>query len=293
MAYNKQVLITEVGPRDGLQAVQKFVSTDLKVQLVAGLLEAGLKQIQVTSFVHPKKIPQLADAETLVSSLVAKGFQEKVLALVLNVQGVSRAVDSGVQWVEISVSACPVHGLRNTGLNFDAVCRELQVMLALARERGLRIRGSVQCAFGSIYDNKDLKENVLFLLALFQKQGVTDLVLADTPGLATPDILKQFLEEVRYNLQEPDELGLHFHDRLGLGLVNAYAALQCGVRRFDTSVAGLGGCPFLPDSLPNVATENLVNMCTCLGLETGVGLEAIKACAAQVQQVVLHGNPRC
>lgn len=278
-----RVRLVEVGLRDGLQSLPVTLKTEEKLELLNGLLDAGLKRLQVVSFVHPKKVPQMADAEALVAALPER---EGVVysGLVLNRRGVERAAASGLQHVDVSMSASEEHSRRNAGMSLADAEEQLLSNIALARELGLRVRSGVQCAFGCGMDDVPL-DRVVRLAGRIVDAGVEVVAIADSAGRADPLRMERLISAVRAAVGD-QPLVLHLHDTRGLGIANLMAGLRAGVRRFDTSFGGLGGCPFIPGATGNVATEDVANLFASMGVETGVDLPALLRVTARAKELL-------
>ncbi len=275
--FPKRVTLVEVGPRDGFQFEKAIISTDRKVRIIEGLIAAGLRWIQATSFVHPKKVPQMADADALIGQLPRR---DDVIytALALNEKGVERAHAAGLNHVEISVSASDAHSWRNAGLPLSEALQRGQRMIRMAAERHMGVTASIQCALGCAYEGRIPPERVLELAGGFLSVGVDYLSIADTTGMGNPRSVGELLEELM-PLAGETPVGLHLHDTRGLGLVNMTAALECGATRFDASVGGMGGCPFVPGAAGNIATEDAAYLLDSMGIETGIDLACLCGCA--------------
>jgi len=268
-----QVLITEVGPRDGLQLEVRQVPTGEKVALIAGLVQAGLKAIQVTSFVHPHKVPQMADAEAVIE-LLPTDDGVRYSALALNYQGVVRALKTAIPWIEISAAASDAHSRVNAGLPLDRVTAEVDRMMNAALKAGRKVRASIQCVFGCAEEEPMPEEQILRLAEMFLSYGIHQLVLADTTGMGTPLKVKRLLKAL-LPMAAGMPVGLHLHDTRGLGLVNAMAGLEMGISQFDTSLGGLGGCPFVAGAAGNIATEDTVYLFNSMAIETGIDIPKV------------------
>lgn len=279
-----KVWIREVGPRDGLQMEKKFIPTERKVSLISSLVEAGLKKIEVTSFVNPKAVAQLKDAEEVVRLLKAND-QVEFSALVLNKRGMERAVASGIPEVVLVVSATETHSLRNGGRSISQVLQEMSRMARFGAKEGIRLRGAVAVAFGCPFEGEVPVAALERVVGAMSESGIRQITLADTAGLASPVQVRRVLQFFRDQYRDI-AWGLHFHDTRGLALVNVYAGLEEGVTLFESSVGGLGGCPFIPNAAGNVATEDLVNMLAMLGLETGVDLEKLVKIAGELESLL-------
>ncbi len=283
------VSITEVGPRDGLQMEKKVVPTQKKADLIAGLVAAGLQAIQVAALVHPRKVPQMADAEALIERLpLEDGVQYS--ALTLNAKGAERACGTAIPWIEVSLSASDHHSRQNAGLSIDQAQVEIGAMLKSAQQAGRKVRGSIQCAFGCVHEGPIPVERIIHLATRFLDKGVDILVLADTTGMATPVKIRRTLEAV-LPLAGSLPLGLHLHDTRGLGLVNAVTALEMGISHFDTSLGGLGGCPFVPGAAGNIATEDTVHMMQSLGMTTGIDPAKVTRWSKRLSDYFGHDLP--
>lgn len=282
MNLPQAVELIEVGPRDGLQRETKILSVDEKVQLVEDLLSAGLRRIQVTSFVHPKVVPQMADAEEVCARLPAHP-QARYSGLALNLRGVQRAHAAGLREVDISVSASDAHSRRNANRSLQEALQEFDDMFALAREHAMHVRGGIQCAFGYQTPGDVAPQTVLDLAKHYMALGVDELALADSSGLANPRQMTALLQAVQ-GLADDTPIILHLHDTRGMGLANVLAALQCGVALFDTAVGGLGGCPFIDGATGNIASEDTAHMLKQMGIETGIDLPRLAALARRLQK---------
>jgi hydroxymethylglutaryl-CoA lyase len=279
--YPKHVTLIEVGPRDGFQFEARTLPTETKLQIIEGLVHAGLKHIQVASFVNPSRVPQMADAEELAGALPeADGVEYS--GLVLNSRGVERAYQSGMKHVEISISASDTHSRKNTGMTLAQAQIAGTDMVRLAKQCNLTIRAGIQCAFGCVDEGRIAPRQVLKMVRNYLKSGIDALALSDTTGMGDPASVGNLLE-----LLVP-EIGnlpifLHLHDTRGLGLVNLMAALDYGVTRFDTALGGMGGCPFVSGAAGNIATEDSAYLLNSLGIETGVDIPAVARCSRQLE----------
>jgi hydroxymethylglutaryl-CoA lyase len=275
------VTLVEVGPRDGFQFEKTVVPTQRKLSVIAQLVAAGLKQIQVASFVHPEKVPQMADADRLIRQLPR---QDGVVytALVLNRRGLERAMASGIAAVEISLSASDAHSRKNAGMaHGDALDQGLR-MIDRAQSAGLHVRASVQCAFGCVDEGRIPTARILGIVRRFVEHGAHVVALADTTGMGSPPLIEEVLDAV-LPLCSRSPLALHLHDTRGLGLVNLMAALKYGVSIFDTALAGMGGCPFVPGAAGNIGTEDTAHLLESLGVHTGVNYRGVGAVSREME----------
>lgn len=289
MAQPDTVTIVEVGPRDGFQLESRVIPTDLKIEIIAGLAGAGLRHIQVASFVNPKRVPQMADAEALVRGLPeAPGVT--FFGLALNEVGVDRARKAGLSCVEVSISASDAHSRRNAGMPHEAALEEGRRMVALGREAGMTVTASIQCAFGCVYEGEIPDSRVLRAARMFVDAGAARLTLADTTGMATPPRVERVLGGLT-GAAGGLPVGLHLHDTRGLGLVNAVAGLRCGISFLDTALGGLGGCPFVPGAAGNIPTEDTVYLMEALGARTGVDWRRVASCSQRLSAFLGRNLP--
>lgn len=275
------VTLLEVGPRDGFQFEKRVVPTDRKLAVIARLAAAGLKHIQVGSFVHPAKVPQMADAEQLIDQLPR---DDGVIysALVLNQHGLDRSMASGIQAVEISLSASDTHSLKNTGMSHKEALDQGLHMIDQAVSAGLRVRASVQCAFGCVYEGRLSTARISDIIRRFADHGAHGLSLADTTGMGSPPVVEKILDAV-LPLAGRLPMALHLHDTRGLGLVNLMAALTYGISTFDSALGGMGGCPFVSGAAGNIATEDTNHLLETLGIHTGVNTRRVSTVTHEME----------
>jgi hydroxymethylglutaryl-CoA lyase len=277
-----KITLIEVGPRDGFQFEKKILPTNLKVEIISDLADAGLKNIQVTSFVHPDVVPQMADAEDLLKRL-PKRNDVRYCALVLNEKGVERARLSGLEHIEISISASDTHSRKNAAMPFENAMEKGKEMIRLAQEYKMQIRAGIQCAFGCVYEGRIPEERVLKIASDFIKLGIQTLAISDTTGMANPLLIKNLIKKLMPKVGKTP-IVLHLHDTRGLGLVNVMAAMECGVTRFDTALAGMGGCPFVSGAAGNIATEDTAWLMKSLNLETGIDISKVARCSQKLEK---------
>jgi hydroxymethylglutaryl-CoA lyase len=273
-----EVTICEVGPRDGLQNERVSVPTGVKIEFVRRLLAAGLRMVEVSSFVSPQWVPQLADAEDVVTALVAdRGDGVRLPVLVPNARGLQRALALGVDDVAVFASATQSFARRNLNRDLDQQYAMFAPVVAGAREAGARVRGYLSMCFGDPWEGRvptaQVVDAAIRLLAL----GCDQLSLGDTIGVATPGQVRRLLAELATAGVGTDRVAVHFHDTYGQALANTFAALEAGVTCVDASAGGLGGCPYARSATGNLATEDLVWMLDGLGVRTGVDLDALAA----------------
>ena len=292
--WPQRVMIREVGLRDGLQSIARTLPTAHKLQWIQGAYDAGLREIEVGSFVPPKLLPQLADTAELVA--FAKTLPGLVVSvLVPNLKGAERAMDSGADWMLLPLSASHAHSLANLRKAPDDVVAEIAAIVEARRARGsnIRIEVGMSTAFGCTIQGRVEEGEVLRLLKAVLALGVDRVGLADTVGYADPRQVGELFAKARE--VAGDQLGCgHFHDTRGLGMANVMAALQAGETRFDACLAGIGGCPHAPGASGNVATEDVAYLMASMGMETGIDFGKLMALRAQVAQWLagecLHGS---
>jgi hydroxymethylglutaryl-CoA lyase len=276
------ITVREVGPRDGLQP-ETPVPVATRVRLVTALVDAGVSIIEVAAFVSPKAVPAMAGAAEVMAALPRSPAVRHV-ALVPNVKGAELAAEAGVDALTLTVSASEGYSQRNVHMSVDDSLAQVGAIRAAIGD-DLPIDTVVSCSFGSPYEGDLPPGTVASLGRRAVETGSTSVTYADTTGMATPRRVSELLAETG------SDVGLHLHDTRGTALVNAYAALEAGVTRFDTAVGGLGGSPFAEGAGGNLATEDLVHLCDDLGVTTGIDLEALLAISSQLAGVVGHPVP--
>ncbi|RXT14991.1 hydroxymethylglutaryl-CoA lyase [Ammoniphilus sp. CFH 90114] len=278
----EQVRVIEVGPRDGLQNEKKFIQTKDKIQLISLLARSGLSHIEATSFVHPKWIPQLSDAAEVARQLP---FIEGVhySALVPNRKGLIGARDAGLKEIAVFMSASESHNIKNINKTIQDTLPVIQQVVMEAATLGMRIRGYVSTVFGCPYEGQVAVESVLQVTKELLDMGVYEVSLGDTIGVATPKQVKEILSVILQSFPK-EKLAMHFHDTRGTGLANVYASLEAGLRNFDSSIGGLGGCPYALGATGNISTEDLVYMMERMGVHTGINLEKLVEAGAFIQK---------
>ena len=279
--YPKSVVIEEQGLRDGLQGEDKVVPTAKKLEIINAMIRAGIKKIQVTSFVNSKMVPQMADAENLCAGLTR---QNDVVysALVLNPQGMARAARADVSHVTASISASNTHSQRNAGMSLDAARKQFSEMVAIGKKHGLTIRGGLQCVFGCRFEGRIDPTDIMHMVKEQLDLGIDEIELADSTGMADPQSIRQVCSPI-ITAAGDKPLYLHLHDTEGKGLANALAALQVGITHFDTAFGGMGGCPFIKGATGNIATEDLAFMLGQMGIETGINIDKIAAISRSLE----------
>ncbi|MED3904701.1 hydroxymethylglutaryl-CoA lyase [Geobacillus thermodenitrificans] len=282
-----KVTIKEVGPRDGLQNEASPVATADKIAWINLLSETGLSYIEVTSFVHPKWIPQLADAAE-----VAAGIRRKdgvtYAALVPNEKGLERALRVGVDEVGVFMSASETHNQKNINKTIAATFPVLEGVVKAAKQERKTVRGYVSTVFGCPYEGTVAVDQVLMVADRLFAMGVDELSLGDTIGVATPKQVEDVLAEVLRRFPA-EQIAMHFHDTRGTALANILVSMEMGITTFDSSLGGLGGCPYAPGASGNVATDDLVYMLHGMGVETGINVEQLTKAALFIRDKI--GRP--
>ncbi|HET7406831.1 MAG TPA: hydroxymethylglutaryl-CoA lyase [Mycobacteriales bacterium] len=277
------ISLREVGPRDGLQN-EDPVPTEAKVALVDALSRTGVRRIEAVSFVHPKAIPQMADADA-VWDRIERNPDVRYSALVPNLRGAQRALQAGFTELEAVVSASDTHNRKNVNRSTEESLDDIAQILDRVHAAGGTCQVIVSTAFGCPYEGDVPVQRVVDVVGRAIRDGADSVSFGDTTGMGTPTRVTRLVGELR--MAHPDApLNLHFHNTRGTGLANVLAALELGVADFDASVGGLGGCPYAPGATGNIATEELVHMVEDMGVTTGVDLEAMIEAAAEAERIV-------
>lgn len=277
--------ICEVGPRDGLQNEKKFISTDDKVQMISKLVDAGIKKIEAVSFVNPKVVPQMADAEEVLKR-VPKMDEVEYAGLVLNYSGMIRALETDLNTFHIVTATSDAFNLKNARKTVDQNVTELVKVIRESVQAKKKVSGVLGTAFGCPFSGEVPISRLLQVADEFVNAGAVEITLADTTGLANPLQVQETVKEFQNHFNNDIQLSLHFHNTRGLGIANVLAGYQAGIRRFDSSIAGLGGCPFAPKAVGNVCTEDIVNMFHGMNEETGTDLDKLIHTAEWMEQLM-------
>ncbi|MDI6767926.1 MAG: hydroxymethylglutaryl-CoA lyase [Bacteroidota bacterium] len=267
-----KIIIHEVGLRDGLQMEKQVVPTEQKLKWINGLMNAGVDIIQVGSFVHPEKVPQMADTDKLFAELTKNKTSKTILSgLVLNEKGLDRGEKCGVEMYCMGVSASETHSKKNTGMSIAEATERIIATALQAMAAGKRVQVSVQSAFGCGFEGPVPHERVLGIVQRYLDAGLKNISLADTAGHATPDQVEKLYEAI-FKLDSSVEAACHFHNTYGMGLANVCAAMKVGVQNYESSIAGLGGCPFTKVAAGNVCTEDFVHALQRMGFRKEINL---------------------
>ncbi|MBA2649074.1 MAG: hydroxymethylglutaryl-CoA lyase [Legionella sp.] len=280
MDYPQKVTLIEVGPRDGLQNENAFVDTQQKIQFINALSQTGLTQIEVTSFVSTKSIPQLAD-NAYVYTHIDKAPSISYTALVPNEKGMLMALEAGVQQIAVFTAASELFNQRNINCSIAESLKRIEKVMVLAKKNNILVRGYISCVLGCPYEGDISPQTVAQVTKQLLNLGVDEISLGDTIGVGTPKQTKYLLDEILKHLHI-DKLAMHFHDTYGQAIANIFSTLCYGVHRFDSSVAGLGGCPYARGASGNVATEDVLYLMHGLGIHTGVDIFKILAAGQQL-----------
>lgn len=286
MQFPTQVTIHEVCPRDGFQPEKEWIPTETKIEIIDALSQTGVREIQATSFVHPRAIPQLRDAEEVLAG-ITKRPGVSYDALVPNLRGAERAVTTAVDVWHLMLSASEAHNRENGNRAIAETMAGFPAVVELAAEHGADVHGGLAVAFGCPYEGEMPLEQLIRIVGEYAALGIEHVSLGDTTGMANPAQIYETMMRLRERF--PD-IGwtLHLHDTRGMALANVVAGLQAGIDHYDSAAGGLGGCPYAPGATGNVATEDLIHMLHLMGIETGVDLDAVISIASRLQDVVGH-----
>ncbi|WP_460952528.1 hydroxymethylglutaryl-CoA lyase [Pseudomonas marginalis] len=287
--YSDPLIVQEVSPRDGLQIEPTWVETQDKIALIDQLSQAGFSRIEAGSFVSPKAIPALRDGEQ-----VFQGIERKpgviYVALIPNLKGAQRAIESRADELNLVMSASQTHNLANMRMRCEASLAAFGDITRFAADHPVRLNGSIATTFGCPFEGKIDEDRVLQIVEAYQALGITGISLADTTGMANPRQVERLVKRVLQRVSARD-LTLHFHNTRGLGLCNVLAAYEAGARRFDAALGGLGGCPFAPGASGNICTEDLVNLCEEVGIYTGIDLPHLLHMSRRLPALLGHELP--
>ena len=275
------VRIVEVGPRDGFQSIEQTIPTDAKIQFINTLSEAKLPEIEVTSFVSPQWIPQLADAQE-VSIEIIRDSNIMYTALIPNIKGLERALDANYSSVAVFTAASDTFSQKNINCSIKESITRFQKMKTSFQDNNMRVRGYISTVWVCPYEGQMEPENVLPVIDALLELGIDEISLGDTIGKATPDDVRNTLDLI-LSLHDANQFALHFHDTYNHALENIRVGLEYGISTFDSSAGGVGGCPFAPGASGNVSTGSVLNLCKELGIETGVDDQKLSAAVNFIQ----------
>ncbi|MBZ9894369.1 MULTISPECIES: hydroxymethylglutaryl-CoA lyase [unclassified Mesorhizobium] len=284
----KKVHIMEVGPRDGFQSEKQFVPTEKKIEIINALSRTGVPEIQITSFVHPKAIPQFVDAEDVVAGIdIVPGVSYRVMTP--NMRGLQRALPfkDRITTVSFMLSVTESHNRANGNRSIDETLEEIARMAIIAQDAGFTVSGSMICSLGCPFEGQVSTDQLERVADKYLGLGITNMSLADTIGVANPKLVHDIASHM---LKKHPQVtwNLHLHNTRDMALANTLAAMEAGMSRFDGGVAGLGGCPYAPGATGNIATEDMVNMLHGMGIETGIDLDKLLAIANSHKAFIPH-----
>jgi hydroxymethylglutaryl-CoA lyase len=283
----ERVQIVEVGPRDGLQNESAILSTDQKVDMISRLADCGLTRIETVSFAHPDKVPQMADAEAVMAALPSRD-DVSYIGLILNWRGWQRAADTPVDEINMNVSASNTFNLKNQGAETGETINVLAQVVNDASTARIPVTATIATSWGCPFEGEIPLDRLLFVAESVKEAGVSEIALADTIGVADPWTVTERIKAVQEVVNDIP-LRAHFHNTRNTGIANAYAAIQSGITTIDSSVGGLGGCPFAPKATGNIPTDDLVYMLNRAGVATGVDLDRVIAISSSMEKII--GKP--
>lgn len=286
MSTKTPIRIREVAPRDGFQSWPEFVPTDRKLEVIRMLIEAGVQEMETTSFVNPKAIPQMKDAAEVLASVPRTGCIHS--PLVPNLKGATLALDSGADQLVVVISVSDAHNLANVRRTVQESLSDLNAIFELARQRGKPVTGAMAVAFGCPYQGDVPEDDVYRLAEAYISGGAASVILADTTGMATPRRLVRLVKGFAQRFPRTP-YSLHLHNNRGTAMANLYAALEAGADSFDAALGGIGGCPNVPQAAGNLATEDVVFMLEDMGFDTGIDLMKVIAAALRLESIL--GRP--
>lgn len=273
----KKVIIRETAPRDGWQNLE-FIETEMKFKVIEKIIDMGVQELELTSFVNPKAVPQTKDAAVLsklvIDAVKARGKDVKLTALVPNKKGAENAYSAGIKTVDFVMSASEEHNKRNVKRTIDESFDALHDILSSAPD-DFEVRLGFACVFGSPFGDKIDIDNVIKIIEKSLNMGVKIIGVADSAGVSTPDHTAEVARKIKQYV-DLDKLTVHIHDTRGLGIANTYAAYQEGIFRFDAALGGLGGCPFIPGAAGNISSEDIITMFDRMGVETGIDMDKMR-----------------
>ncbi|AQA19100.1 hydroxymethylglutaryl-CoA lyase [Halioglobus japonicus] len=280
------IVINEVGPRDGLQSQDRHLSVEERQRLIEALVDCGIAHIEAGSFVSPKAVPQMAGTGQLFAQL-PEAVRPLLSALVPNMKGYELACKAGAQTVAVVVSATETMNQKNIGKSLDDTLAMARDIISRGHNEGVRVQAYLSVAFECPFEGLVAPATIERQAESLAAWGADEIVIADTIGAADPGAVRRLMDSLAANIG-PERLACHFHDTRALGLANVYAAIESGVRRFDSSIGGLGGCPFAPGAKGNVATEDVVMLCERLGFITGIKMPALLQAVSLASELTGH-----
>lgn len=286
MNLPSSITLCEVGLRDGLQNESTILSTEEKLCLLRGLIDAGFSVIEVGSFMHPRAVPQMANTDEIYREIGSVSGVE-LRALIPNLRGVQRAIDCGCKKVKLNVSASRMHNLKNLNMTPEESVAGFASCVTAAKENGLEISGSISMPFASPWEGRTPLEQVDTIIEAYQNVGIQEISLSDASGMAVPNQVYDLCSHVKERYPECS-WWLHFHNTRGMAMANILSAMEAGMTQFDSSFGGLGGCPFVPGAAGNISTEDVLHMCEESGIETGIDLTKLMTLSKQLRSLLGH-----
>ena len=289
MTQVRKVEVTDVGPRDGLQAEKRLIPAAEKIALINRLIDAGVPRIEATSFVSPKAVPQLADAAEVMAG-IDRSKGAIIATLVPNARGAIRAAECQVDEMVVFVSASESHNQKNVNRTVEESLKGFEEVAKIAGDAKIPVHGAIATAFGCPFEGNVAPERLGMIAKRFQDMGFEGMTFGDTTGMATPPTVRAGIAAVREAAPKLT-MGLHFHNTRGIGLANVMVGLDEGIDKYESSFGGTGGCPFAPGATGNICTEDLVYLLQEMGIETGIDLRKLMAIGCDVETVVGHPLP--
>jgi len=292
--FKQRIYINDVGVRDGFQIEKSFIPTETKIAFIDQLSKTGVAKIEATSFVHPKFVPNMADAETVLAN-IQRMAGVRYTALTPNIKGMDRAIachqsGAAIDEMNLFMSASETHNMANVKRTTAQSLQDFAEMVPMAKRVGIRTNGTVSTSFGCPFEGVVSDARVMEIAEKYLAIGFDSLTFADTTGMANPRQVERMMRDAKQRFSDI-EITLHFHNTRGMGLANVVAGIAAGVVHYDASIAGLGGCPFAPGATGNICTEDLVNMLQDMGLDTGIDLDKLLAAAVKIPAIVGHDVP--
>jgi len=285
----KEVKVTEVGPRDGFQSEKIILKTEDKIEIINSLTDAGFSRIEVSSFVSPKAIPQLADAETILSK-VKRNSKTTLAALVPNTRGALRAVEAKLDEIVVFLSASESHNNKNVNRSVKESLTGFKEIADIAGKNNIPVQGDIATAFGCPFEGNVSSKRLADISKEYKLMGFKGVTLGDTTGMATPPVVIDAINAIRDKV--PDfKITLHFHNTRGVGLANVMTGLNQGITDYESCFGGMGGCPFAPKATGNICSEDLIYLLHEMGIETGIDLDQTISIAQKVESLVGHKLP--
>jgi hydroxymethylglutaryl-CoA lyase len=288
MHIPSRVRIREVAPRDGFQSLRGYIPTDQKLQIIEAISKAGVSEIEATSFVNPEAVPHLRDAGEVMARVPRNG--NTYAALVPNFKGAQDAINSGVDKLVVVISATESHNQENIRRSIKRSLHDLDSIFTIAKDHDVAVMGAIAVSFGCPYQGDVPEEDVFKIVKEYLERGAATIILADTTGMATPTRVDRMVREFQSAFPGADYV-LHFHNNRGTAMANLFAAILAGAASFDTSLGGIGGCPYVPQAAGNLPTEDVVYMLEDMGISTGIDLEGIIRAAQLLEKILGYTLP--